>query len=232
MTFLALALALALAAVHVFAARFRLSTIPRSVWLSVAGGVSVGYVFVHLLPELHAGNEAVTERFGATVGFVEHHLYLIALLGFVGFYALEQRARNREESENWLFGLHIAAFALYNALVGYLLIHHDLPGPGSRVLYAVALGLHLLINDHGLAHHYSSAYHRVGRWVLAAAVLAGAAVGTLGAVDAAVVDVAFGLVAGATVLNAIKEELPEARSSRSWAFVLGAAGYAALLIAV
>jgi hypothetical protein len=25
---------------------------PRSVWLSVAGGVSVAYVFVHLFPEL------------------------------------------------------------------------------------------------------------------------------------------------------------------------------------
>lgn len=231
MTFLALALAVALAAVHVFAARFRLSTIPRSVWLSVAGGVSVGYVFVHLLPELHAGNEAVAERFGAGVGFLEHHLYLIALLGFVGFYALEQRARNREEDDR-LFALHVAGFAGYNALVGYLLVHHDLPGPGSRVLYAVALGLHLLVNDHGLAHHYSSAYHRTGRWVLAATVLAGAAVGTLGAVDAVAVDVAFGVVAGATVLNAIKEELPEARSSRPWAFVLGATGYAALLIAV
>ncbi|PSP96799.1 hypothetical protein BRC94_11485 [Halobacteriales archaeon QS_5_70_17] len=231
MSLLALVLAAALAAVHVFAARVRLSMVPRSVWLSVAGGVSVSYVFVHLLPELHADNGAVAERFGAAVGFVEHHLYLVALLGFVGFHVLEQRAKNRDEG-SWLFGLHVAAFGVYNALVGYLLVHHDLPGPASRILYATALGLHLLVNDHALAHHYPSSYHRAGRWVLAAAVLAGAAVGTLGAVDAAFVNLGFAVVAGATVLNAIKEELPEARSSRSWAFVLGAAGYAALLVAI
>lgn len=231
MTLFALGLAFALAAVHAFAARVRLSAIPRSVWLSVAGGVSVGYVFIHILPELHAGNEAVAERFGA-LAFLEHHLYLIALSGFAAFYALEQRARNRAEGDAATFRLHIAAFAVYNVLVGYLLVHHELPGRRSLVFYAAAIGLHLFINDHGLAHHYSSAYHQVGRWVLAAAVLAGAAVGTVGAVNPVAVDVAFGLVAGATILNAIKEELPEARSSRSWAFVLGAGGYAALLVAV
>ena len=42
-----------LAVVHLFAAHLRfLRGVPRSRWLSIAGGVSVAYVFVHLLPEL------------------------------------------------------------------------------------------------------------------------------------------------------------------------------------
>ena len=47
---------LSLAAVHIFGGKLRfLDVIPRSRVLSAAGGVSVAYVFVHLLPELAAG---------------------------------------------------------------------------------------------------------------------------------------------------------------------------------
>ena len=43
--------ALGLAATHVFAGRLRFrSSARRSVWLSMAGGLSVGYVLVPLLP--------------------------------------------------------------------------------------------------------------------------------------------------------------------------------------
>ena len=49
-----------LAAVHLVAGRLRfLDVVPRSRWLSLAGGVSVAYVFVRLLPELSAGQEVV-----------------------------------------------------------------------------------------------------------------------------------------------------------------------------
>lgn len=45
--------ALFFALVHVFGNRMRfLQVTPRSIWLSLAGGVSLAYVFMHLLPEL------------------------------------------------------------------------------------------------------------------------------------------------------------------------------------
>ncbi len=53
MAFVALLMALFLAAVHLFSGRlYFLDSVPRSRWLSIAGGVSVAYVFVNLLPEL------------------------------------------------------------------------------------------------------------------------------------------------------------------------------------
>jgi hypothetical protein len=39
-------------------------------------------------------------------------------------------------------------------------------------------------------------------------------------------------MAGGVILNVLKEELPEERQSKFWAFALGAAIYAALLVAV
>ncbi|HET7409500.1 MAG TPA: hypothetical protein VFJ13_04815, partial [Paracoccaceae bacterium] len=63
---LALGAALVMAAVHAGSPRLVfLDRTPRSVWLSLAGGVAVAYVFVHLLPELarmqdeHFGRHAV-----------------------------------------------------------------------------------------------------------------------------------------------------------------------------
>lgn len=50
-----------LALVHVVGWRLRLvHRVPRSRWLSLAGGASVAYVFLHLLPELAAGQETLS----------------------------------------------------------------------------------------------------------------------------------------------------------------------------
>ncbi len=38
------------------------------------------------------------------------------------------------------------------------------------------------------------------------------------------------LLGGGIILNVLKEELPEQRESRFWAFALGGLGYAALLL--
>ena len=46
------------------------------------------------------------------------------------------------------------------------------------------------------------------------------------------VAVLIAFLAGGVVLNVLKEELPEERESRFWAFALGAALYAGLLLAV
>lgn len=54
-TLVILMIVIAFVLVYVFGGRLAfLSNTPRSVWLSGAGGVSVAYVFMNLLPELAA----------------------------------------------------------------------------------------------------------------------------------------------------------------------------------
>ena len=49
-------LAAMLAVIHLFAGHLQVfDRIPRSRWLSFGSGISVAYVFVHLLPELEEG---------------------------------------------------------------------------------------------------------------------------------------------------------------------------------
>ncbi len=239
---LSLALVAALAAVHLFSGRMRfLDVFPRSRWLSAAGGVSVAYVFVHLMPDLAEEQETVREAVGESFTFIEYHVYLVALVGLATFYGLERAAkvsrgrRRRAGGEDatgaGVFWLHTASFALYNALIGYLMLHREEPGLGSLALFAFAMGVHFVVNDFGLREDHKGVYDRAGRWVLAAAIFAGWAVGILSEVSEAAIAVLFAFLAGGVVMNVLKEELPEERESRFWAFAFGAALYAVILLA-
>ncbi len=233
---LAPVLGLGLAAVHLFAGRlWFLDGVPRSRALSFAGGVSVAYVFVHLFPEVQEAGATIHEsEFGPLALFAEHHVYLVSLAGFVLFYGLERFAQRsgRGAEDPDVFWLHAGSFGAYNALVGYLLLHREEAGVVSLLLFFVAMALHFVVNDHGLREHHGTLYRRRGRWLLAAAVLVGVAVGLTVAVPKGVLAVLFAFLAGGVVLNVIKEELPEERESRFPAFAVGTAGYAALLLLV
>ena len=218
--------ALAFALIHLVGARLDfLRTLPRSLWLSAAGGVSVAYVFVHILPDLAAHQRRVEE--GGLLAQIESHVWLVAMLGLVSFYGLERLARNGK-GDGGVFRIHLGSFALYNFLIGYLLLHRE--ESGGLFFYGAALGLHFLVNDQGLREHHGKAYHRF-RWMLAAAPLAGWVLGAAFALPDLAITALFAFLAGGIVLNVLKEELPEDRESRFSAFAAGAAGYAALLLA-
>lgn len=240
--FLTFLFAAGFAIIHLFAGKLRfLETIPRSRWLSAAGGVSVAYVFVHIFPELGQGQITIEQLDHQLVSFLEHHVYLMALLGFVGFYGLERlakrsRQRNLERGEKdatsfSVFWLHICSFAIYNALIGYLLLHREEPGFLNLLLFFIAIALHFVVNDYGLREHHKGEYRRIGRWILAAAVIVGWTLGYAVDIAEAAIAVLFAFLAGGIILNVLKEELPEERESRFWAFALGAGSYAIVLLA-
>jgi hypothetical protein len=239
---LTLIFAFCLALIHLGASRFSLATAaPRSRWLSQAGGASVAYVFVHILPELKKGQDAIV-RAELPLEFLEHHVYIVALLGFVTFYGLERLAvRSRRQSlvgggadatTPMVFWIHILSFACFNALVGYLLLHREQTGTLSLSFFFIAMGAHFLVNDYGLRRHHKEAYNRVGCWLLAGSVLVGYGIGLVTPIHELMLAVLFAFLAGGVILNVIKEELPEEQESLFWAFALGAALYTALLLAL
>jgi hypothetical protein len=237
-------LTLFLAAIHILGGKRRfLDVIPRSRWLSGASGVSVAYVFVHVLPDLAESQHVMREEAGEVLGFLEHHVYLLALLGMMVFYGLErlvkrshpQAAKSDSDGkpmEAGVFWIHVGSFAAYNLLIGYLLLHREQPGGQSLLFFFLAMATHFLVNDYGLRQDHPRRYHHIGRWVLGAAVVAGSVVGATLQVHRAAIAMLFAFLAGGIVLNVLKEELPEERQSNFWAFAAGAVGYAALLMAL
>ncbi|EYD78251.1 hypothetical protein Rumeso_00080 [Rubellimicrobium mesophilum DSM 19309] len=248
----ALVALLALVLVHVVTPYLRfLEGTPRSIWLSVAGGVSVAYVFVHFMPELAESRETVAKAAGE-LGLADRHVFLIALAGLLTFYGLHrlaQTSRSRREGEPVqggrgsegraeastsprVFWIHMASFSVYNALVGYLLFHREVMTLRSLAFFATAMALHFVVTDYGLNEDDKEPYRRIGRWVLVAAVVAGWLLGLLTDVPEAAVAVLTAFLGGGVVLNVLKEEVPSERQSRFWAFAGGAAAYSALLLAL
>lgn len=235
---------LSFSCIHIFAGRLRfLDEVPRSRWLSLSGGISVSYVFLHIFPELAAVQKEMIDSNFAVV-WIEHHAYLVSLLGITLFYGLEryvlstQREQGLESSDEQqktstgmgVFWIHIGSFILYNTLVGYLVVHRESQTLSDLGFFMVALGLHFLVNDHSLRQAHKNTYRKIGRWLLAGATLFGWGLGQITEVHTGFVGVLFAFLAGGIILNVLKEELPEKRKSRFVPFALGAAGYAVLLL--
>ncbi|MHA6333402.1 hypothetical protein ACXYL9_06920 [Qipengyuania sp. CAU 1752] len=242
---IALIIAAGFAAIHLFSGRLRfLETTPRSGYLSAAGGIAVAYVFLHLLPELFEHRATFIEHLRLGEDGAEIVLFSLALTGLVVFYGVERAilahgpARNasaetsEEPEPNGVFWFHIAAFALYNFLIGYLLSERAIEASRELVLYSIAMGVHFVTNDHGLRAHHQCLYDRYARWVLAAAVLAGTGIGAILPVGPEALAMLFALLAGGVILNVLKEELPAERESRFLPFALATIAYAVLLAAV
>lgn len=234
--------ALGLAAVHVAASRLRfLDVIPRSRFLSLAGGMSVAYVFLRILPELGSSQVEVGRELEATLHVPRHPVYLVALLGLVVFYGLERltdvslrgRPGSREDGPGpVVFWVSMLSYSVVNLTVGYLLVRGEGTGLRSLALFSLAMALWFVVNDYGLRAEHRREYDAVGRRVLSGMVLLGWATGVLTSVPVLALSIALAFVAGGIVLNVLKEELPRERESRFWAFALGAALYSALLLAV
>ena len=238
---LALVFALVLATAHVAGGRLRgLDVVPRSAVLSAGSGVSVAYVFVHLLPEVaHVQADLRDLTTTGLVSYLEHHAWLLALAGLVVFYGLELLARRAGASPgdggphpDLVGWVHIASYSLYNGIVGVLLVERAHESTLTLVLFAVAMGLHMLVNDHGLRADHGRLYRDRGRWIVSAAVVGGWAIGTLVGVTTAVLGMLLAFLAGGVVMNVLKEELPEDRQSRWLPFLVATVAYAALLLLV
>lgn len=229
--------AVLLAIVHVVARRFEeaLSVVPRNRWLSIGGGISVAYVFLHLLPELASAQRELEEA-GTLATAVGDELWLGALAGLVVVYGLERlsigRGDRQDDDGDAATWVHLGSYALYNAIAGFLLLEQAEEGAASLALYTSAIAVHFLVNDHGLVERHGDVYRAVGRWLLAGAIVAGWLASLVGVPGEATVPLLLGFLAGGIVLNVLKEELPEQRRGRFGTFAAAAAAYAVLLLAV
>ena len=200
----ALVAAVVLAALHLAAPHIRrLPLVPERATGSFAGGLAVAYVFLHLLPEIAEGNEAIGEALSAVVEptpLVDLGIFLVALAGFAAFYGLQRLAdrqapapartavpvgvgasdggarsttEDRAPEPAGVYWLHLGSFMVYNALITYTMALRLRTGLAFAVLFTIAMGLHFVLTDRSLEEHYPRRFPRSGRSLLAGALLAG-----------------------------------------------------------
>jgi hypothetical protein len=239
-----------LVAVLVFSAVFLFGSdvlIPASIRrhkrkvLSFGAGVTIAYVFIHLLPELEAAREVLSRNEARlALPFPALRVYLAALIGFMFFYGLGymvEWARKPAGSEatageenGFRRSIHVGAFLVYVWLAGYLAVRSLEEGPTPITLYAVALGLHFFSLDFSLFREYGSWYKRRARYAFAVAPLAGWGVGIFVGFGQFFTAALLGFLSGGIILNAIASELPKEKEGRILYFLFGGAFYTVLLI--
>lgn len=246
----ALAAAVVLAALHVLAPRIRkLPGVPEAATGSFGGGLAAAYVFLHLLPEISEGNEAVGEALQNVVTItplLDLGVFAVALAGFLLFYGLERLAQrtsptavaesagvggaSRPVGSALAFRLHLASFFVYNFVITYTMPLRFRTGAVFAVLFTVAMGLHFVLTDRGLEEHYGPRFRTPARGLLAVALLLGWVVAALFAPSSVLlVSLLTAFLGGSILLNVFKEEIPSNRQSSFTWFTVGLVGYALLL---
>jgi hypothetical protein len=203
--------------------------------ISFGAGISVAYVFVHAMPELCSVRQSFTAAVSMPLPYRGIAVYFLALVGFLVFYGLDHLCKRlRKTAEAGKAGLdfifRIGGFATYVWLMAYLLVNNLDETPVSTALYAVAIAFHFLALDHSLQSEYGTAYQSVGRWVLAAASLAGWGAGLLFVLPHHVLALLVAFTSGAIIMNSAVMELPTEKDGRFLPFMIGGALYGLILL--
>ncbi|MCC5889966.1 MAG: hypothetical protein JJU01_05300 [Alkalibacterium sp.] len=224
------ALVTAFVIIHFFSVYLRM---PKSIlrkFISFTAGVGVSYVFVHLWPQVaHAQSLAEESIPWLESHFLHYAFYIMALVGLAVFYSMDRliaRAYENEDKtdpnlvESKLFWSHMSFFALYNAMIGYLLFDREDSG-STLLIFFIAFSLHFITNDWGLRHHHEVVYDKYGRYILSLSILAGYALGVFSDFPEYAIGSVEAFVTGAMTLNVIKHELPSEREGNLEGFLIG-----------
>ncbi len=233
---------LIMAAVHVFVGELRrVNAAFQSAVLMAAAGSSLAYVLVHIVPKLADKQEILLSGVEPGVlGYLEHHVYLMAMAGLVLYYAFSRIAVRGADGETPASRIQrraalistVTGYAAYSLLIGYLVVHRLRPEFFSLVLITTAMITHFVISDHGLRHQWPEAYDRMIRWVLAIALVAGWALGAATEISPQAIATWFAFLAGGMLIITIREELPSEQSGSFWAFLVGVVAYTGLLLVI
>lgn len=223
-------------------------------WLSIFSGISVSYVFLGLIPDIEkyrydlnrtsSLDEVVSGRFYA----------LLILLGFTVFYCLEmfvkhsRKRKTRAEDDDPLSApldillpcdtttplvIHVAAFTIYGFAIAFLLPKKQLLfSVKNMFFYYAAMQAHYIIDDMALHEHFGKKYDKFGRIPLILGTITGWSFGFFMDVSPGVVAGVASGIAGGTIINCLKEELPADTKGSIPLFLLGTISYSLVVIFV
>lgn len=117
--------------------------------------------------------------------------------------------------------MEISFYAIYNAMIGYLVASGSINANTNLLIYFIAFGLHFLMIGWMLCYHHEDKYDRLGGVVLAASVVLGGVVATFFKLPTYLVFCFKAFITGAMTLNVIKFELPGENQGSLRGFLTG-----------
>ncbi|PYZ95613.1 hypothetical protein CR205_19050 [Alteribacter lacisalsi] len=182
----------------------------RMKWFSFSGGLAVSYVFVYLLPTLHKEQTNIAEPYRRLS--MESEIYFVGLIGVVIFLGIQIIISQKYVSHSSSFWSAISFYALYNALVSYVVLSTDVAGI-QALFYCFAIGLHFIAVAHDMWREFPGEYNKYGRYVLAVGIVIGWILALTTDLRPLFQSIIFAFVSGAMIFNVFKHELPSERET-------------------
>ncbi|MFV1590614.1 hypothetical protein [Phaeobacter sp. JH20_39] len=113
--------------------------------------------------------------------------------------------------------IHLASYAIYKAVIGYLIVQME--NPVSIAIFVVSMAVHFLVVDYRMMEIHKGVYQRIGRWALTMAILIGWIVGVTTVISPMIVTLMLAFVAGGIALVVLEEEFSREHPSSFPAFV-------------
>jgi hypothetical protein len=205
--------------------------------VSFSAGMSIAYVFVRMMPELHGARELLVESAPdpTALRFEGIAIYFLALVGFLCFYGLDRLRPAAPEGsaaagEHEVANGHVVGLAAYVGLMSYLLVRDAGESVAATALYTLAFGAHFLALDHSLRESYGEAYRRRGRWFMAGSCLLGWLLGVAFVLPEFPLSLLVAFISGGVIMTNTLMELAEGRDGRFLPFVAGSLLYGLVLV--
>ncbi len=214
-----LTITLGFAAIHIWSKPLH-KLLYRSEYLaaSFSGGMAISYVFMNLLPELETAEE-----------LMGHSIHIIVLIGFLIFYSLQSlvwKTNNKQQSQYlFIFGVELFFYCLYNGLLIYTIPERASSLITSNFPYLIAIGFHLLHNNHQLSKKYGELFSW-GRYFLIGTITIAFCLDIVVEQENKLIsDLLIAFLAGSIMFNVFYEELPAPKTSRLHWFLAGVTVY-------
>jgi hypothetical protein len=219
------------ACVHLYGQQAsKLHALTHGRMLSFGGGVAIAYVFIDLLPKLAQSDALVRQALEGLFPYVERHVYLMALVGFLLFFIVDRSSVSLKKNKS--FWLSICSYALFNFLMGYAVVDKNNPEVQPLVLFTIAMGLHYFTNDYSLRTEHKRAYEQFGCTILIIALFLGWSAGVWITLPQTAVAIASAFIAGGVIMNVTRHELPKQHPNSLISFLFAAALYTVLLLMI
>jgi len=206
--------------------------------VSFSAGVAIAYVFVDIMPHLASHQRAlVSAGYQDLYDYVEHHAYLVSLLGFMLYLATflgsdVSRAHETPGPPRRLYRAVVATGACsYVGLIAYVLTEQPDHRHEPIALFSIAMAIHMYGVAHHLRHRLGDAYDRVYRYAIAGSAYAGWLIGVASELSATTYALWFSFVAGGVLSFAVTVELRSVDDPRRFGgFALGVGTMTALIL--
>ena len=206
----------------------KLLSIKEEKIVSFSGGLSSTYVFLHMLPQLVEGNEAIGKVLAKKIHLTplfDLSIFIVAFFGFNLYYGFELLAikySKKNNSSSFAYRLHLFIYCIFNFIIAYTMPLRVQTGIAFSIVFTFAIGMHYILSDRNFQKHFPDKFAKSGRLFLVFSLLLGWFVSAItDPINVFHVSLFIAFLSGSILLNVFKALLPSDSEQNYFYFLSG-----------